>query len=382
MNRLRALLLFAALAVAFVLARGVRHDVPPPAEPALAIGRVLGEPAPDPGFARTLAPREFSFPADHGPHPAFRTEWWYFTGNLATPQGRPFGFQLTFFRHALTPDRAQSASAWRNRDVMLAHFAISDPQAERFLHRARTQRAALGLAGASADPPAAWLRDWRCELVAPDEWKLHAEDADYALDLRVRMVKALVPQGDRGLSQKSDEAGNASYYYSGTRLEARGELRLGAAREPVSGTVWLDREWSTSALGRDQTGWDWFALQLDDGAELMFYQLRRADGTSDAHSAGVYVDATGKVVRLAREDVAIAVDARWRSPHSGADYPARWRLVVPRAGLDVDVAPRLADQEWTGTLVYWEGAVTVRPRNGRAAGVGYVELTGYGAPAR
>ncbi|MBI5615257.1 MAG: carotenoid 1,2-hydratase [Gammaproteobacteria bacterium] len=382
MNRPRTLVLLVALAAAALLARVAWREAAPPATTALAVGRVLGEPAPDPGFARARTPRGFAFPADHGPHPDYRTEWWYFTGNLADRRGRPYGFQLTFFRHALTPDRTPGASAWRNRDVMLAHFAVSDPEGGRFLHRARTQRAALGLAGASAAPPAAWLRDWRCELVAPDEWTLHAEDEAYALELRVRAVKPLVAQGDRGLSQKSAEPGNASYYYSGTRLEATGELRIGGTRVPVHGTAWLDREWSTSALGPEQTGWDWFALQFADGAELMFYQLRHADGSSDAHSAGVYVDAAGTVQPLAREDVAIGVDARWKSPHSGADYPARWRLAVPRAGLDVEIAPRLADQEWTGTLVYWEGAVTVRPLNGRAPGVGYVELTGYGARAR
>jgi predicted secreted hydrolase len=333
------------------------------------------------GFARALAPRPFSFPADHGPHPDFRTEWWYYTGNLRTAAGRHFGFQLTFFRIALVPvgpAAAPRASAWATRQFYLAHFAITDTAGRRFHAFSRTSRDALELAGASASPYRVWVEGWSVEGDGSSA-RLRAAEGEIALDLELSAAKPVVAQGDRGLSRKGPEPGNASVYYSITRMPARGVVRAGRETFDVSGEAWMDREWSTSALGPDLQGWDWFALQLDDGRELMFYLLRRRDGGIDPFSAGTLVAADGTTRPLERGDVQVETLAHWTSARSGVRYPARWRLSVPSAALRLDIAPRLADQELIVGTRYWEGAVAV---TGSAAdrpltGQGYVELVGY-----
>jgi predicted secreted hydrolase len=334
--------------------------------------------SPDAGFTRALAPRPFVFPADHGPHPGFRTEWWYYTGNLSTAAGRRFGFQLTFFRIALAPDSIMRASAWATRQLYVAHFAVSDIAGRRFHAFSRSSREALELAGASASPFRVWLDDWSA-VGDGSSARLRASDGDVAIDLEVSAAKPVVPQGDRGLSRKGAEPGNASFYYSVTRMPTRGVVRLGRETLEVTGQAWMDREWSTSALGSDVEGWDWFALQLDDGRELMFYLLRRRDGAIDPFSAGTLVLADGTIRPLEPADVRIETLAHWTSPRSRVRYPARWRLSVPSADLRLEIEPRLADQELIVGTRYWEGAVAVsgsaaaRP----VAGQGYVELVGY-----
>jgi len=339
----------------------------------------------DAGFARALAPRSFSFPADHGPHPDFRTEWWYYTGNLKTAAGRHFGFQLTFFRIALAPGAVVRASAWATRQLYVAHFAVTDTAGGRgrFHAVSRTSREALGLAGASASPYRVWLEDWSVEGDGPSA-RLRASEADVALDLVVTAAKPVVAQGDRGLSRKGPEPGNASFYYSITRMPARGVVRVGRESFDVSGEAWMDREWSTSALGPALAGWDWFALQLDDGRELMFYLLRRRDGTIDPFSAGTLVAADGTTRALERGDVRVETLAHWTSPRSGVRYPARWRLIVPSVALQLAIAPQLPDQELIVGTRYWEGAVAVTGTAGDrpVAGQGYIELVGYAEPRR
>jgi predicted secreted hydrolase len=331
------------------------------------------------GFTRALAPRPLSFPADHGAHPDFRTEWWYYTGNLSTAAGRRVGFQLTFFRIALAPDSVVRASAWATRQLYVGHFAISDIAGGRFHAFSRSSREALDLAGASASPFRVWLDDWSAEGDGPSA-RLRASEGDVAIDLEVSAAKPVVAQGDRGLSRKGPEPGNASFYYSFTRMPARGVVRLGRETLEVTGEAWMDREWSTSALGSGVQGWDWFALQLDDGRELMFYLLRRRDGTIDPFSAGTLVAADGTTRVLEPGDVRIETLAHWRSPRSGVRYPARWRVSVPSADLRLEIEPRLADQELIVGTRYWEGAVAVAGTAvaGRPiAGQGYVELVGY-----
>jgi len=330
------------------------------------------------GFARALTPRPFSFPSDHGPHPDFRTEWWYYTGNLKTAAGRHFGFQLTFFRIALVPGAVVRASAWATRQFYFAHFAVTDTAAGRFHAFSRTSREALELAGASASPYRVWIEDWSVEGDGSSA-RLRAADGDVALDLSVSAAKPVVAQGDRGLSRKGPEPGNASFYFSLTRMPARGVVRLGRETLEVSGEAWMDREWSTSALAPGVEGWDWFALQLDDGRELMFYLLRRRDGAIDPFSAGTLVAADGTTRALEAGHVRVETLAHWTSPRSGVRYPARWRLSVPSASLRLELAPRQADQELIVGTRYWEGAVAVAgSAAGRPlAGQGYVELVGY-----
>ncbi len=347
-------------------------------DPGLAV--LLGDRG-DQGFARAIGQRRFDFPADHGPHPEFRNEWWYFTGNLANDAGRPFGFELTFFRIGLKSDsRAENfKSRWRSEQLLLAHFAITDIEGKNFHVAQRYSRVALGLAGYREAPLSLWLEDWRLEHEPEsDIFVLSATEGDMALRLSLEPQKPPVLNGDRGLSRKSDAAGNASYYYSLPRLAARGSLEIEGQPFTVSGYAWMDREWSTSALGDGQVGWDWFALQFADGSELMYYQLRRDDGGVDRHSAGTFVARNGEASHLEFSEVALEVLDEWRSPRGGV-YPAAWSLRIDSLGLEIEIHPRLADQELDTFPRYWEGAVEMRgERQGvPVSGLGYVELTGY-----
>jgi predicted secreted hydrolase len=348
--------------------------------PPSKLSALLGSDA-DEAFARASQPRTFSFPEDHGPHPEFRNEWWYVTGNLDDEDKRRFGFELTIFRFALSPTRSESGSAWRTNQVYIAHLAVTDAEREDFYVAERYARGAIGLAGAKTNPLRVWIDNW--ELAAQsgsDAWRLRADDDTIGLDLELVALKPPVLNGIDGLSQKSVEPDNASYYYSMTRLQTNGQLRIGDNHYAVSGLSWLDREWSTSALAADQVGWDWFALQFDDGSELMFYGLRRKDGSWDITSAGTFVSAKGDASHLTDGDVDISVLETWQNPAGGA-YPSQWLLQVPRLDLALTVTPVISDQELFTTVRYWEGAVDVRGQRGQQAlnGRGYVELTGYAA---
>jgi predicted secreted hydrolase len=349
-----------------------------PGEPPSQLAELLGSDA-DAGFERALSPKIFAFPEDHGPHPGFRNEWWYVTGNLDDEGGRRFGFELTIFRFALTPTVSESSSAWRTNQVYIAHLAVTDAEGEGFYVAQRYSRGAVGLAGAQADPFRVWIDDWEIAGQAHTRaWRLRANDAAIGIDLELQATKPPVLNGIDGLSQKSADPDNASYYYSITRMQTDGRLRIGARDYTVSGLSWLDREWSTSALAADQVGWDWFALQLDDGTELMFYGLRLSDGSWDSASAGTFVDANGVATHLTADEADITVLDDWASP-AGGTYPARWLLQVPRLGLELTVTPVIADQELFTTVRYWEGAVDVAGKRNRLPvnGRGYVELTGY-----
>ena len=333
------------------------------------------------GFEKAIEPREFVFPDDHGPHPGFRNEWWYVTGNLDGADGRRFGFELTIFRFALTPALPPAESEWRSNQVYIAHFAVTDADRERFFAAERFSRGAVGLAGAESSPFRVWIEDWEIAATQeglPERWRLQASDPGFAVDLSLTAAKPPVLNGNAGLSQKSAEPGNASYYYSMTRWLTDGSLRLGDDTFRVSGLSWLDREWSTSALAADQVGWDWFALQLADGSDLMFYNLRKLDGSQDEQSAGTWVDPDGTSLYLDRDDVTITVTDTWESPEGGV-YPSGWTLRAQGPGLDLQIRPVMADQELFTTVRYWEGAVDVQGyRDGRPIdGRGYVELTGY-----
>ncbi|MCP5159718.1 MAG: carotenoid 1,2-hydratase [Gammaproteobacteria bacterium] len=354
----------------------------PRSEPAksIAVGAALGggDPA---GYRRADRPRVFHFPDDHGPHPEFRNEWWYLTGNLVDAAGRPFGYQWTLFRIALSPEPPVADSAWRTHQVYLGHFAVTDVASKKHDAVERFSRGAVGLAGAQAQPFRVWLEDWQLSSMESDAFpmRLRVRDDDMALDLILEAGKPVVLQGDRGLSQKSAEPGNASYYYSHTRLPTQGEVELKGQVFKVTGSSWLDREWSTSALGAEQSGWDWFALQLDDGRELMFYRLRGKDGRADPFSKGVLVDAAGQTQLLRWEALDLQPLGEWISPHTGDRYPAGWRLRLPGEHLELTVMPKVADQEMRLTVHYWEGAVTVVGHAGdrKVNGQGYLEMTRY-----
>ena len=351
----------------------------------------------DAHFAQVLSPRQFVFPADHGPHPHYRHEWWYLTGHLEAMDGEEFGFEVTFFRVGLVPPQESSAtpeggeaSRWRARQIYVAHFAVTDLARRQFHSTERRAREALGLAGAASEPLRVWLGPWSlaADPAAPEAesdrpvWALRVQDERYGLDLKLRALQAPVLNGDGGLSIKSDSPGAASYYYSIPRLEVQGRLVREGKPIAVTGLAWLDREWGSGSLGRELQGWDWYALELDDGSSLMFYTLRARDGGRDRHSAGTWSDATGASGRIASEDMRIDVLDSWVSPE-GTRYPSRWRIRSPSLGLDLAVDPVLANQELQTTPRYWEGKVSVAgTRGGRSVrGRGYVELVGYALSA-
>jgi predicted secreted hydrolase len=347
-----------------------------PAELSARVGQ-LAEPTGDlgQGFKKAFAPIPFVFPRDHGPHPDYRAEWWYYTGNLADADGNRFGYQFTIFRRGLEPGAPNRPSEWATRQIYFAHFTVTDVTGETFTYHERFSRAAPDLAGATGEPHfAVWLDDWQAQEIEPGKMRLQARAGEVAIDLVLTQAKPAALQGLDGLSAKSNQPGNASYYYSLTNNPTSGTVTTPRGSFAVTGNSWMDREWSTSDLGEGAVGWDWFSLQLDDGREVTFYYIRRADGSAEPVSAGIVINADGSTERLGLADVQIETLAQWTSPTSGATYPAQWRFAVPAHTIDVTVTPLISDQELNVSFVYWEGAVRV---TGTQGGYGYVELTGY-----
>jgi predicted secreted hydrolase len=381
---------FAALALATTIACAPARDDhasgPAPLSPTGALSG--GDAA---GYARALAPRPFRFPQDHGPHPEFRSEWWYFTGHLVARTGgteRRFGYQLTVFRQALAPQTPGRASAWATRQVYLGHLAISDVDGGRFVAYERTAREGLALGGAQAAPLRVWVEDW--QITARDETHLtlHAQalpdgraatvPATLALEVDLAQGRGPVLQGNAGLSPKGPQPGNASYYYSFTRLPTRGHLALADQRFEVTGTTWVDREWSTSALGPELAGWDWLSLSLGDGRDVMVFRLRRRDGSAAPESRATVIAPDGSTRLYAPDGHRFTSTGRWTSP-AGVPYPAAFHLEIPAAQINLEIKPLLADQELRLGFRYWEGAVEARGTGavGPLTGRGYLELTGY-----
>jgi predicted secreted hydrolase len=333
------------------------------------------------GYSRAIDPREWDFPLDYGAHPDFQTEWWYYTGNLADASGRRFGYQFTIFRRAISPTEDDTASEWRTNQLYMAHFAVSDVGGDQFFHDERFSRGGAGLAGADIEPNyRVWLGSWQVVGLNDDDTqtRLTAATDAVALDLTLDQTKPPALQGDNGLSAKSAEAGNASYYYSLTRLQTNGTVTIGDEVFTVSGASWMDHEFGTSALGGGAQGWDWFGLQLDDNRELMVGQIRQADGAKDPYFGGLLINADGSTQYLPADAIAITSTSTWTSPHTGAIYPAGWNISVDLGSddpLDLTLAPQIADQELHGGgIAYWEGTVRI---SGDATGYGYAELTGY-----
>ena len=338
--------------------------------------------AADPGYALV-------FPRDHAAHPDHRIEWWYYTGNLRTPDGRRFGYQLTFFRFGVDREPL-NPSRWAVRDLYMAHFAVTD--IERGAHHVaeRLNRAGIGWAGASTETLHVWNDGWVATLDDGDR-RTHrlaasSDDGGLVIDLRLDPSASPVLHGVNGFSQKGAEVGNASHYYSLTRLRTTGRLVVGGETFDVEGLSWMDHEFGTSFLEPAQAGWDWFSIQLDDGTDLMVYVMRRIDGARDSRSSGTLVSQNG-VSHLRVDDYRLTPGRRWTSPASGAVYPVTWRIESPPHGLDLEVTAAVDAQELeTGQstgVTYWEGAIDVRgTRDGApVAGSGYLEMTGYaGAP--
>ncbi len=328
----------------------------------------------------------YSFPADHFNHPEFQTEWWYYTGNLHAADGRRFGFELTFFRHGVDRE-PRPPGVWDVRDVWLAHLALSDLDGNKFFHTERLNRAGAGVAGADLGPARVWNGNWQVRWKGAEQ-QLEAVAERFSVDLNLRSEKPPVIHGIDGVSQKSEGPGRASHYISLTRLISRGSVTIDGKPFTVDGLTWMDHEFFTHQLEANQSGWDWFSLQFDDGTEMMLFRIRRKDGSADPFSAGTYVDASGRASHVAAGAFSVTPGKTWKSPDTGGEYPIEWKIRVPRLQIDISLGTRLAQQELTGksgaTSAYWEGAIEVKgTKNGRQIkGLGYLEMTGYAGPVR
>jgi predicted secreted hydrolase len=339
----------------------------------------LDHPAiPDNAFTKATKPNQIQFPRDLGAHPDFRSEWWYYTGNLQTAEGRDFGFELTFFRQALTPDSFAN-SPWRNPQTYSAHFTISDIANQKFYFQERFSRGAQALAGATSKPYRVWLEDWSVNTI-DNTIHLSATTPEAQLELQLNQTLPPILQGDRGLSIKGKGEGNASYYYSIVQQPTQGTITLNDKTYQVTGVTWKDHEYSTSALDPGTIGWNWFAAQFDNGAALMLYVLRREDGTIATTSAGTYITPDGKTQPLTADDWQIQTLTSWKSPKTQASYPTQWEIAIPKLDMNFQVKALMPNQEVTSfSATYWEGAVAYNGTNqGQPlTGKGYVELTGY-----
>ncbi|MGA8659843.1 MAG: lipocalin-like domain-containing protein [Chthoniobacterales bacterium] len=326
----------------------------------------------EPGF-------QIQFPRDHGPHFSFRTEWWYFTGNLKAKNGREFGYQLTFFRHGYRApsNRTPVSSNFVMNDLIFGHFTVTDVQANQFHFAGKASRGAFAEAGFMDGSKLVWLDDWEVDLNG--NFHLKAAEKGYAIDLTLEPAKPPLLQGDAGFSRKAAGEGHASEYYSITRLATSGAIWLGNEKFSVSGNSWFDREWATNQLAPDQAGWNWFAIQFSDGSDLMLYQMRLKSGGIDQFSSGKLIRADNSVVDLGVNDFELLPQKLWLSPESKARYPVAWKLRVPKLNLATEIHTPVENQELNLAVRYWEGCIRSHgTRDGMPIdGVGYMELTGY-----
>lgn len=322
---------------------------------------------------------QFEFPRDHGSHEEYRTEWWYYTGNLRTAEGRRYGFEVTFFRVGVVPPPREAATKWDLHDLALAHFAITDLEKNSFRYYEKLNRSSVFTARAATGYLDVFNEGWRATTVRDGAWRLTAAGGSDAIDLVLRTQKPPAIHGTNGVSVKAFGEGHASHYYSMTRLHVTGTIN-GAK---CSGLAWMDHEFGSSALRENQQGWDWFSVQLDNDTELMLYQIRRTDGSPDVTSSGSLVTSEGEVIHIRHDQMMVEALGRWKSPRSGAEYPSGWRISVPSLRIVLTVQPLMKEQELITTastqITYWEGAVGVTGTSGGTAvrGEGYVELTGY-----
>ncbi|PWB91878.1 iron ABC transporter permease [Methylocystis sp. MitZ-2018] len=324
-----------------------------------------------PGFAIPRAGTQLAFPRDHGPHPDFRTEWWYVTANLKGDDGAAYGVQWTLFRFALQPNAARAG--WDDRNVWMGHAAATSVSEHLFAQK--FARGGIGQAGVEASPFRAFVDDWVLETrddsvdAGIERLRVAASDKSFAFALDLTAMGPVVLQGEGGYSRKS-EAGQASYYYSQPFFRAEGSLSMSGRKIQVSGRAWMDREWSSQPLGADQKGWDWFSLHLEGGARLMLYRMRSVE--SAPFLFGNWIDADGATSILAREDIVLEPLETTRI--AGRDVPIRWRVKIKNRDVDIETRP-LNPKSWMGTdFAYWEGPIRF---TGSHSGEGYLEMTGY-----
>jgi predicted secreted hydrolase len=323
------------------------------------------------GFAPVVAGVPLRFPADHGPHPDFRIEWWYVTANLQDAAGAAYGAQWTLFREAMAPGAQQDG--WANQQIWMGHAAVTRADTHRFSET--FSRGGIGQAGAQAKPFRAWIDSWEMrgldamadDTIAP--LGLTASGKDFSYALRLEADRPLVLEGDAGYSRKS-ERGQASYYYSQPYFTAAGTITIDDKPVPVSGQAWMDREWSSQPLASDQTGWDWFSLHLESNEKLMLFRLRQTDGQH--YFSGNWIGLHGRSAQIAADDIEMTPVTT--TAIEGHELPTAWRITIPTRELKIE-STALNPGSWMGTsFAYWEGPIRFA---GSHQGVGYLEMTGY-----
>lgn len=359
------------LCLIFMASPGISQDkeTPQPFRPAL------------PGY-------QYQFPRDFYSHDDFRIEWWYYTGHLEDGDGRAFGYQLTFFRVGLEKSgHRDNPSRWDIDHIYFAHMTLSDIENRKFYFFERINRAGLGQAGADSDRLRVWNEDWSLTQSGKTH-HLKAREGGIEFDLQLTPSKKLVFHGQNGVSRKGEAAGNASHYFSYTRMQTQGRVTLQGKTYQVTGQSWMDHEFSSSQLNEEQIGWDWFSVQLDNRTELMLYHIRKQNGAIEKFSSGTWVDSDGVAEHLVLSDYAIQPQGQWTSDNSGAIYPAGWKLEIPKHGIRLTVTPEMAEQELhhlrSISSSYWEGSVKVTGtvKGQPVKGKGYVELVGYTQPLK
>jgi predicted secreted hydrolase len=345
------------------------------------------------GFTYQLAlpGRKLTFPADHYSHPGFKTEWWYYTGHLESESGKRYGYQVTFFRFGVRDRQKESKEPPLFTELYMAHFALSDIAAKKFIFRERINRGIAGKAGgrgygdkagAAVDRYLVWNEDWKVEGDESNH-RIQVNDRGSQLRLSLKSLKTPALHGENGLSQKAAGEGRASYYYSLTRMQTDGELIVDGKAEKVRGLSWMDHEFGSNQLGEDQVGWDWFSMQLDNNTELMLYLMRRKDGSVDPYSSGTLISANSATKHLNLADYRVEVLDRWKSPTSRANYPMKWKVTIPAENVELEINPEFPQQELitnrSTRVTYWEGAAKIQGtiRGKPISGQGYVEMTGY-----
>jgi predicted secreted hydrolase len=335
--------------------------------------------APSSEFKQVLGPRDWAFPLDHGKHQGYKTEWWYFSGNLHDKAGRRFGYQLTFFRIATVAQPSTRPAERALSDLYFAHAAISDIQGRNFLFKDRLQRASAGRAESSDRTLDVYLRDWCAKLDDQGNAILVAKDSGFGIDLVAGAGIGPVLQGPGGVNAKGTNPGQASYYYSEPQMPTHGRLTVGAESFEVDGPSWMDHEFSSNAMAPNQVGWDWLALSFPDRSSLMVYRLRNQSGATD-YISGTLISPAGQPTYLAPADIKMEGSQPWRSTRTGAAYPQQWRVAIANHR-PIVVRALMTGQELvtpdTTDVNYFEGAAEATDDSGNHLADGYVEMTGY-----
>lgn len=365
------LMFFSGLALALLMLTGCDNSESPER---INIAQSLSSGSDSGCYSIAQRPADIRLPADSGAHESFQTEWWYYTGNLKTKNNRLFGFQLTFFRQALSCKPVKKGSKWRTRQLYFAHLGLTDVSNAKFYSMQRMNRESIGIAGSQAIPFKVWVDDWKV-IQTGDTMRLSASERPVALDLFFSHFSQPVFQGNQGLSRKGPNLSNSSYYYSIPRIKTRGMITIGTQTFEIEGFTWFDHEWSTSALSKDVSGWDWFSVHLDDGRDLMVCRIRNKNGEANGFGFGSLSFPDGSYEILKEADFTIHPLSKWESPVTKKKYPHKCLITLPEKGIELYATPLVSNQEHTHSLTYWEGAA--RFKGDKIQGLGYIELTGY-----